>query len=106
MHFLHKIYQGNQANKGSETFSFVVKDYKHVCGVFCSGGTALSLVLDNKKKILLREFEQRNTSDVPPNKRPLLFDKTIDMDFINGVISNTDGTPIDREVSVYLILKK
>ena len=106
MYFLHKIYQGNQANKGSESFSFTVKDYKKVCGVFCSGGTALSLVLDKQKKIIIRNFEQRNTSDIPPNKRPLLFEKSIEMDLISGVISNTDGTPIERKVSIYLILKK
>ena len=104
MCFLLKIFDGNLENNGTKSFEFTIKDYKKVRGVFASGETNVSLAFDNGRKVMLRNFEQRKTNDNPPNKRPLIFDKAIDMEIIKGVI-----TSINKEItkeSIYLILEK
>ena len=104
MCYLLKIFDGELKNNGTKAFEFTIKDYKKVRGVFASGETNLSLAFDNGKNILVRNFEQRNTSDNPPNKRPLLFDKAIEMEIIKGVIISINKT-ITKQ-SIYLILDK
>ncbi|HBS88091.1 MAG: hypothetical protein A2W91_05550 [Bacteroidetes bacterium GWF2_38_335] len=106
MYSLVKIYQGNLKNQNNEAFRFTVKDYKKVCGAFCTGGTYLSLAFDNERDVMLRSFEQREMMDVPPNKRPVFFKRNIEMDIIKGVITKK-GTFKPKDVfSVYLIMQK
>jgi hypothetical protein len=102
MYSLHKIYGGDLKNQGSESFRFTIKDFKKVRGAFCSGGVNLSLNFDNGRKVFLHEFEFGKATDCPPNKRPVIFEKDLDMELISGVVSGTMG----QQTSVYLILEK
>jgi len=101
MYSLHKIYEGKLVNQGYESFHFTIKGYSKVHGAFCSGGVNLSLAFKNGKKIMLNNFEFSQNTDCPPNKRPLLFDKPINMELISGVASGKMG----NFSSVYLILE-
>ena len=103
MCYLHKIFDGKLKNNGTNAFEFEIKDYTKVRGVFASGDTNISLAFDNGKAVLIRNFEQRKDSNIAPNKRPLLFDKSIKMELIKGVITNIDLAKTTE--SVYLILE-
>ncbi|MFH2143036.1 MAG: hypothetical protein ABIJ97_11470 [Bacteroidota bacterium] len=105
MYCLHKIYEGKLKNKGSESFRFTVKDFKKIRGAFCSGGTGLSLVFDNGRTVMLRNFEQRESTDIPPNKRPLIFEEKLNNEIITGVIMAMDNPSPTKNHSVYLILE-
>jgi len=106
MFCLVKIYQGKLKNNGSEAFRFTAKDYKKVHGAFCSGGTGLSLVFDNGRIVMLRNFEQRESTDLPPNKRPLLFEEKVNKEIISGVITGLENLTPAQNLSVYLILEE
>lgn len=106
MYCLVKIYDGNLANTLSDAFRFTVKDYKKVCGAFCSSGTNLSIAFDNGRKIFCRNLEQKRNTDIPPNKRPLFFEKTLECELISGVITFTDNSNIVQNISAYLILEE
>ncbi len=102
---LHKIYEGKLSHKGSESFRFTVKGFTRVKGAFCSAGNTLSLAFANGKKVVIDKYEAGSNSDVPPNKRPLLFDKPLQMELITGVISGIDELSPAQNQSVYLILE-
>lgn len=104
MYCLVKIYEGSFANRLSDAFSFTVKDYKKVHGAFCSGGADLSIAFESGKKVLFRNLEQRTSTGFPPNKRPVFFEKALDMEIISGVIAFTDNAKRPDNVSVYLLL--
>ena len=104
MYCLVKIYEGNLKNQGSESFRYTIKDYKKVHGAFCSGGTGLSLVFDSGQKVLLRNFEQRKSLDVPPNKRPILFERGINAALITGVLTKMEDD-LPEQCSAYLIVE-
>lgn len=101
MYSLHKIYQGQLQNQGSESFRFTIKDYKKVKAAFCSDGIDLSLVFDNEKSVMLHGFEFNKNKDCPPNKRVIEFDEAIEAEIISGVVSGEMG----KQSSVYLILE-
>ena len=104
MYCLVKIFEGSLVNRLSDAFSFTVKDYKKVHGAFCSGGADLSIAFESGRKIFFRNFEQRASTDFPPNKRPVFFEKVLDNETISGIIAFTDNARKVDNVSVYLLL--
>jgi len=66
----------------------------------------LSLTFDNGKEVLLRNFEFQAAMDTPPNKRPFIFEKPVQMEIISGVICNELRIPASNNVSVYLIMEE
>jgi len=105
MCYLHKIYEGKLANKGSESFRFTMKGFTRVMGAFCSAGNTLSLAFANGRKVVFDKYEAGSNRNVPPNKRPMLFDKPLQMELISGVITGIDELSPAENQSVYLILE-
>ena len=104
MYCLVKIYEGSFANRWSDAFLFTVKDYKKVHGAFCSGGADLSIAFESGRKVFFRNLEQRTSTDFPPNKRPVFFEKVLESETISGVIAFTDNAKRVDNISVYLLL--
>lgn len=108
MFCLHKIYEGSP--RISDAFRFTAKDYQKAHGVFASGPAELSLAFDNGEKLLIRNFEERFSSHIAPNKRPFLFNREINQKLVSGVITGLKIKEKDMErlnvISVYLIVSK
>ena len=101
MYSLHKIFEGNLADHGCASFRYTAKEHKNVRGAFCTGNCSVSLSLQNAGKVFLHNFYLGTATDVPPNRRPVLFPNTVKMDMANGVITGA----IKKDISVYLIIE-
>jgi len=101
MHSLVKIYSDELQNRQTVSFTYTVKGYEKVYGMLVCGQGKISLVFDKGKSLIANSFDISTGKDLEPNKRALLFKKTLKDDIIQG---NVTKSKADGRLSIYLIV--
>lgn len=85
-----------------DSFTFNTVGYKAIRGILLMGSAEVSLCYRNGKKIQIRSMNMSTLQDVPPNKRPLFFNKPITEEIIHGTIQKKNEKGL---ASIYLLLE-
>lgn len=86
MYSIVNIFKAKLENNGHQSFSYELNSYRKVCGVFFTGGTSLSLAFENGFHVTLTNYENYDSLNIPPNKRPIYFQKELEMKLVSGTI--------------------